>query len=76
MNVQDAVDLPRFHHQWKPDFLYLQKGFRPEAELALTKMGYDVRQTGGVARVEAIVVKGTHFEGGTESHLNGKVAGY
>ena len=27
MNPQDAVDLPRFHHQWKPDLLYLQNGF-------------------------------------------------
>src|SRR5271165_3928744 len=25
MNAQDAVDFPRFHHQWKPDKLYLEK---------------------------------------------------
>ena len=76
MNVQDAVDLPRFHHQWKPDFLYLKNGFSGQAESALSKMGYNVRHTDAVARVEAIVVRGTQLEGGTESHLNGKVAAY
>lgn len=76
MNVQDAVDLPRFHQQWKPDFLYLQNGFRPGVAADLTRMGYAIKPTDGVARVEAIVVKGRMLEGGTESRLHGKVAGY
>jgi gamma-glutamyltranspeptidase / glutathione hydrolase len=76
MNPQDAVNIPRFHHQWKPDILYLQKGFSPGTEQALAKMGYAIQPTGGVARVEAIVVTNGVLEGGTESRLNGKVAGY
>ncbi len=76
MNVQDAVDLPRFHEQWRPEFLYLQHGFPQPAADALTKMGYTMKPVDGVARVEAIVVKGGTLEGGTESRLNGKVAGY
>jgi gamma-glutamyltranspeptidase / glutathione hydrolase len=76
MNPQDAVDLPRFHHQWKPDVLYLQTGFPRATEEGLRQMGYEVRPTDGVARVEAIVVSDGVFEGGTESNLHGKVAGY
>ena len=76
MNAQDAIDLPRFHHQWKPDVLYLQHGFPPNVAEALLQMGYDVKPTDGVARVEAIVVKGDTLEGGTESRLFGKVAAY
>ncbi len=76
MNAQDAVDLPRFHEQWKPDILYLQNGFPEATAEALKKMGYPIKPTGGVARVEAIVVKNGQLEGGTESRLNGKVAGY
>ncbi len=76
MNPQDAVDLPRFHEQWKPDFLYLQSGFSPETSEALKKMGYEIKPTDGVARVEAIVVSNGILEGGTESRLHGKVAGY
>jgi gamma-glutamyltranspeptidase/glutathione hydrolase len=76
MNPQDAVDLPRFHHQWKPDVLYLQNGFPRTTEEALRGMGYEVKPIDGVARVETIVVNNGALEGGTESRLNGKVAGY
>ena len=76
MNPQDAVDLPRFHEQWKPDILYLQKGFPEQTASALQKMGYPLKTVDGVARVEAIVAKDGRLEGGTESRLNGKVAGY
>ncbi len=76
MNPQDAVDLPRFHHQWKPDVLYLQNGFPDAAEQALRNMGYHVESTGGVARVEAIVAHDGVLEGGTESRGHGKVSGY
>ena len=76
MNPQDAVDLPRFHEQWKPDFLYLQKGFPLQTVEALQKMGYQIKPVEGVARVEVIVKDGDTLEGGTESRLNGKVAGY
>ena len=29
MNVQDAVDAPRFHHQWMPDKITMERGFSP-----------------------------------------------
>ncbi len=76
MNPQEAVDLPRFHEQWKPDTLYLQRGFPQTVSSELQHMGYDIKETDGVARVEAIVVKNGVFEGGTESRLSGKVAAY
>jgi gamma-glutamyltranspeptidase/glutathione hydrolase len=76
MNPQEAVDLPRFHEQWQPESLYLQHGFPQRTAEALQKMGYQVQSTAGVARVEAIVVNGGVLEGGTESRLDGKVAGY
>jgi gamma-glutamyltranspeptidase/glutathione hydrolase len=76
LNPQDAVDLPRFHDQWKPDVLYMQKGFSDSTVATLKKMGYHIEPTGSVARVEAIVKKDGILQGGTESGLNGKVAGY
>ena len=42
MNVQDAVDWPRFHHQWKPDKLYLERGISPDTAAILRTMGHDV----------------------------------
>lgn len=76
LNVQDAVDLPRFHQQWKPDVLYLQSGFDPVASAQLAAMGYSIRPIDAVARVEAITVNGSQLEGGTESRLHGKVSAY
>ncbi len=76
MNPQDAVDLPRFHHQWRPDILFLQNGFPEQVSAELANMGYTIKPTPGVARVEAIVMNNGALEGGTESRLSGKVAGY
>lgn len=76
MNPQQAIDLPRFHHQWKPDVLYLQNGFSHDAEEALRKMGYEVKSTDSVARVEAIVAADGTLEGGTESRGHVKISGY
>lgn len=76
MNPQDAVDLPRFHEQWRPDYLYLQRGFNPMAERELVAMGYQVRPTDGVAEVVALVDDNGTLEGGVEPNYHGKVAGY
>ncbi|MBV9265566.1 MAG: gamma-glutamyltransferase, partial [Acidobacteriaceae bacterium] len=76
MNAQDAVDLPRFHQQWKPDVLFLQKEFDESTRQQLAQMGYELRPADGVARVEAIVSRHGVLEGGTESRLNGKAVGY
>ncbi|MGA2251103.1 gamma-glutamyltransferase family protein, partial [Terracidiphilus sp.] len=42
LNIQEAVDAPRFHHQYLPDKLYMEPGFAPETVDALKAMGYDV----------------------------------
>ena len=76
MNPQAAVDLPRFHEQWQPDVLYLQNGFSDLATAELQHMGYSIKPIAGVAQVEAIVVDHGTLEGGTETRLSGKVAGY
>jgi len=42
LNIQEAVDAPRFHHQYQPDKLYLEPGFAADTVAALRKMGYTV----------------------------------
>lgn len=78
MNVQDAVDAPRFHHQWKPDKLYLEKGFSPDTVALLQARGHDVDYSAAVvvARVEAIVIDGGWLQGGSDGRAVGKAAGY
>jgi gamma-glutamyltranspeptidase/glutathione hydrolase len=42
MNIQEAIDAPRFHNQWMPDVLSVEAWFAPDALHALEKMGYKV----------------------------------
>ena len=42
MNVQDAVNWPRFHHQWMPDELRMEPGYSPDTIALLEKRGYTV----------------------------------
>jgi gamma-glutamyltranspeptidase/glutathione hydrolase len=53
MNVREAVDAPRLHHQWLPDTTTLEAGgATPEVESALRAMGHrlTVRRPGGAGR--------------------------
>jgi gamma-glutamyltranspeptidase/glutathione hydrolase len=80
LNIQQAVDAPRYHHQYLPDKVYLEPGF-PAATLdALRAAGYTVEMSGRHwSNGECIAVdpKTGELEGGQDhrSHY-GKAAGY
>ena len=40
MNIQEAVNAPRFHNQWLPDVLNVEQWFSPDTVQRLQKMGY------------------------------------
>jgi gamma-glutamyltranspeptidase/glutathione hydrolase len=42
MNIQEAVNAPRFHNQWMPDVLNVEQWFSPDTVQGLQKMGYHV----------------------------------
>ena len=80
LNIQEAVDAPRFHHQYLPDKLYLEPGFPPETVEGLKAMGHDVAVSKGHwSNGECIAVDPRTGEllGGQDhrSHY-GKAAGY
>lgn len=78
MNIQDAVDAPRFHHQWKPDKLYLEPGISPDTVALLEDMGHQVDNSPGVvlARINAILNDGGWLQGAADARWVGKAAGY
>jgi gamma-glutamyltranspeptidase / glutathione hydrolase len=43
MNLQEAVNAPRFHNQWLPDMVNVEKWFSPDTLNTLGKMGYKVQ---------------------------------
>ena len=56
MSTEDAVWKPKFHHQWLPDEVYLEKGFPAAIKTALIQMGYKTSDRGGIGRTEVIKV--------------------
>jgi gamma-glutamyltranspeptidase/glutathione hydrolase len=80
MNVQDAIDWPRFHHQWMPDELYLERGISPDTAALLRAMGHKVASFEAtdpiVARVEAILNQDGWLQGGADGRGNSKAEGY
>jgi gamma-glutamyltranspeptidase/glutathione hydrolase len=79
MNIQDAVDAPRFHHQWLPDRLSLEPGISPDTVALLKARGYDVDYAPGVvlAQVAAIVSEGGWLQGASDGRsAMGKASGY
>ena len=69
MNAQEAVDAPRFHHQWLPDRLdYERYGLSPDTTAELERRGHTLRVVGGqgVAQVIVFNAKEDVLEGGTD----------
>jgi len=79
MNVQDAVDYPRFHHQWQPDRLVVETGISPDTIALLKARGHDVDEfaPGRVSSaVEAILNDDGWLQGASDGRRPGKAAGY
>src|SRR5215472_3429169 len=78
MNVQDAIDFPRVHHQWKPDTLAIERGVSPDTIALLKKAGYNIEDSKPVvlARVEAILLSDGWLQGGHDERGGGKAVGF
>ncbi len=80
LNIQQAVDAPRFHHQYLPDVLYLEPGFPASTVTALRAMGYNVNVgqhywSDGEC-IEVDPATGVLSGGQDHRHTFGKAAGY
>lgn len=59
MSADDAVNKPKFHHQWLPDEISVEPEFYLDTKKELEAMGYTVQQRGHIGRTELIIIKGT-----------------
>jgi gamma-glutamyltranspeptidase / glutathione hydrolase len=86
MNIEEAVNAPRFHHQWLPDEVHVEQWFSPDAIKLLQQMGHKVEigeTVGGVwfpywsdGECIAIDPKTGERLGGSDVRNNGKAVGY
>jgi gamma-glutamyltranspeptidase / glutathione hydrolase len=69
MNVQEAIDAPRFHHQWLPDELqYENRGLSPDTLTLLRTRGHTVKEVSGQGIAQGILydVKSDLLEGASD----------
>ena len=79
MNIQEAVNAPRFHHQWLPDSIRLEKvGFSPDTIRMLSAMGHKLDFSSYWSDGECIAIDQKTGErlGATDARNNGKAIGY
>jgi gamma-glutamyltranspeptidase/glutathione hydrolase len=69
MNAQEAVDAPRFHHQWLPDLVrYERHGLSRDTQDALAARGHQLSEVESQGVAESILVdaKSGLLEGGCD----------
>jgi len=76
MTPEDAVNKPKFHHQWLPDEIFVEAGFPIEIREALLKMGYRITQRGSIGRTEVIKVSDGKIEAVGDGRGDDSAAGY
>ncbi len=78
MDAQSAINAPRFHHQWLPDTLVMEKLFSSEMEDQMKSRGYEVKRRGHIGLVNAIGIDPKTSErcGAADPRDNGSAIGY
>ena len=77
LSPSDAVNMPKFHHQWLPDEINVEKDFPLNVQEELKKMGYKINARGRIGRTELILIgPKKSFEVIADSRGDDSAAGY
>ncbi|EED66001.1 gamma-glutamyltransferase [Comamonas testosteroni] len=77
MNPAEAASTPRFHHQWTPDELRVEKGFSPDTLALLRQWGHKVALKASMGRSQTIEVRDGLLRGASDPrNPDGKTMGF
>lgn len=78
MNVAEATNAPRFHHQWLPDQLRVEKGFSPDTLRLLENKGQHVKVLPAMGSTQSIMIgpDGTLYGASDPRSVDDLSAGY
>ena len=79
LDIQQAVNAPRFHHQWLPDQIYLEGvGFSPDTVKMLESRGHKIRMQGYWSDGECIAIdpRSGDLLGAPDGRGGGKAVGF
>ena len=79
MDIQTAINMPRFHHQWMPDQIdYETYGFSQDVKNNLLEIGHNLGKERILGRAEGILIdkKNGIFWGASDPRGYGRAIGY
>ncbi|MFC4296845.1 gamma-glutamyltransferase [Castellaniella hirudinis] len=77
MNPAEAAAQPRFHHQWQPDELRVEKGFSPDTLNLLRGYGHHVAVKPAMGRTQTILIRDGMLYGASDPrNPDGAALGY
>ena len=78
MNIQEAVNAPRVHHQWLPDEIRIEKGISIDTQRLLTEMGHTMVEKNPMGSAASILIDAaTHtYYGAADPRRQGFAVGY
>ena len=78
MGMQEAVDAKKFHHQWLPDVIVIEKNSISKESLEkIKKIGHKIMERVSIGRMDCILVnKDNSLEGGADKRGDNTALGY
>ncbi|MEZ0374253.1 MAG: gamma-glutamyltransferase, partial [Candidatus Sericytochromatia bacterium] len=76
MDVEAAVSSPRFHHQWVPETLYIERELPLDVRAALMAKGHKLEIGDSENVVQAVMFRDGQFTGASDPRKGGRPAGY
>lgn len=78
MEPQAAINAPRFHHQWVPDRISMERAFPDSLESALNARGHATRRVGHIGLVNAVAIDPATGDrlGAADPRHDGAAVGY
>ena len=78
MEPQAAINAPRFHHQWLPDRVLIERSFPESLESALNARGHATHRVGHIGLVNAIAIDPATGDrlGAADPRHDGAAVGY
>jgi gamma-glutamyltranspeptidase/glutathione hydrolase len=78
MTLQEALDAPRIHHQWRPDeIVYERRAFTPEVAAGLRDRGHTLTERKAIADVAPIGLDAEgRYTGAADPRVEAVALGY
>ncbi len=77
MEIEDAVETPRFHHQWLPDMIQFEENsFSFETIRNLESRGHSIKYLISIGEANCIQVEEGLIYGSADSRRNSSAVGY